>query len=375
MPPAPEAAPQPAMPPAAPHTSHLPLWLSLGAAVLLLAGLSLMYWQKNDTAPLAPSPKKIGVISLLQVKEADSGFKAKLAELGYIDVEYLERQVVPGQALASDTDQAVREFVAQDVDLLYINFEISAKIALDLLQELGRTDIPIVFGSRLHEPVSYGLVASLRSSGNNATGVATNLIEIIQRHMEFLKQINPEAKNLGIFAKGFQIPAVADGYYAEVKRQAPRFGFEIVEYTTDAPPPEAEAEFNRIAAKIKKGDIDALMHIAGHYYVTQEIGESKLAIRLGIPMATNYEDIPRGGHFTYSNGTLELGAQLAVMADKIFRGTAPRDIPVEYAQKGILSLHLGRAREAGLTFPDSMLFIAEKKYEDDSAFEVNSLNR
>ena len=206
------------------------------------------------------------------------------------------------------------------------------------------------------------------SPGSNATGVATSIFELVQRHLEFIKQIRPDAKKLGIFAKGFQIPALADEYYAEVKLQAPRLGLEIVEYTTDQPPPKAKEEFERVAVSIKKGDIDALMHIAGHYYVTQEAGEGRLAIRLGIPMATNYEDIPRGGHFTFANGTYESGEQVAVMADKVFKGAKPSEIPVEYALKNKLSLHLGRARAAGITFPDSMLYLADNKYEDDSVF-------
>ena len=372
------------MPPGTPEPSHeevhaqkmhsgflegpLPLAFLVGVLAAVVCALALLYWMGASPASVS-EPKKIGIISLLQVKEADVGFKAKLEDLGYADVEYIEQQVIPGPDLAPNTQKAVREFVAQDIDLIYTNFEVQAKIALDLLEELERTDIPLLFISRLHEPVSYGLIQSFDSSGNNAAGVATNLIEIIGKHFEFLKQISPNAKKLGVFAEGFQIPAVASEYYAEVKQQAPKFGIEIVEYTTDVPPPQAEAEFHRIAATIQKGDIDALMHIGGHYYVTQEEGESNLAIRLGIPMATNYEDIPRGGHFTFSNGTLESGAQLAVMADKIFKGVRPSDIPVEYAQKGILSIHLGRAREAGITFSDSMLSIAQNRYEDDSAFD------
>ena len=368
MPPQAPASSQPAQPnPAPAGHSFVSLYILAGAVVVAIVGALLWAGGFGSSSVLADK-KVIGILSIPQVKEANLGFQEKLLQLGYENVEYLEYPIVPGATIVADTEKAVNELIAADVDLIFANFETQAKIAMDLLSKVGRSDVPVLFISRLHDPVKMGLVDSLQSSGNNATGVATNIIDLIQRHLEFIKQINPEAKRLGIFGKGFQVGALADEYYAEVKALAPKFGFEIVEYTTNEPPPNAKKEFDRIAATIKKGDIDAMMHIAGHFYVTQEAGESRLAIRLGIPMATNYEDIPRGGHFTYSNGTHESGGQAAVMADKIFRGTHPSEIPVEYAQRSILSIHLGRAREAGFTFPDSMLFLAENKYEDDSQF-------
>src|SRR3989344_6106579 len=256
----------------------------VAALTVIAAGAGVLFWTGLVSAPSAREPKRIGIIQIPQVLEAGEGFRAKLAELGYDNVEYDDRVIVISPTLGDDARKAVQEFLDNGVDLIYTDFEAQAKVAQVVTEESGRTDVP------------------------------------------------------------------------------------IVEYTTDAPPPQAKAEFERIAATIKKGDIDAMMHIAGHYYETQEAGESELAIRLGIPMATNYEDIPRGGHFTLSNGTRESGEQAAVMADKIFRGTKPSDIPIEYAQKDILSLHLGRARAAGFTFPESMLYLATNKYEDDSAF-------
>ncbi len=344
------------------------LYAGIGVAVIVIGLAAAYFTGALGSSDVPQAPKKIGIVGIPQVKEADEGFKSKLKELGYEDAVITEYSVVAGPTLNAEVEKAVNELIASDVDLIFADFEIPAKIAARVTAEQGRLDIPILFISRLHDPVKFGLVQSFESSGNNLTGIATSIFDLVQRHMEFLKQISPNAKKLGIFAKGFQIPDLAGEYYSVVKEEAPKFGFEIVEYTTDAPPPQAKAEFERITAAIKKGDIDAMMHIGGHFYVTQEVGESNLAKRLGIPMATNYEDIPRGGHFTYANGTFDSGEQAAVMADKIFKGAKPSEIPVEYALKSKLSLHLGRAREAGITFPESMLFLAEVKYEDDSQF-------
>lgn len=353
-----------------PARSGVPTHNALIGVVSLIAlsliGAGIYYVMAAPEADA--TPKKIGMIQIPQVLEADEGFKEKLVALGYTDAEFIERVTPVGPTYEEDGRKAAEEFIAMDVDMIFTDFEGQAKIAQAVLAEHNRTDIPIVFISRLHDPVKMGLIESFQSSGNNMTGVATDLSALIQRHLQFIKDISPNATKLGVFGRGFQVPAVAAEYFATVQVEAPKLGFEVVEYTTDAPPPSAKAEFDRIAATIEKGDIDALMHIGGHYYHTQEAGESRLAIRLGIPMATNYEDIPRGGHFTLSNGTRESGEQAAVMADKIFKGASPSEIPIEYAQKEILSLHMARAREAGITFPETMRFLADNMYEDDSMF-------
>ena len=344
------------------------------AAILILGGLltyGVYLWGFGVTGEDPGRPLTIGILAIPQVPEADAGFKEKIAELGYTNVTFLEEVFVPGPTFYEDSKKTAREMIERNVDLIFADYETQAKAALDATTELSRSDIPVIFISRLHDPIRFGLIEALQSSGNNATGVAADIVGLVERHFYFILEIKSDAKKLGAFTKGFQIPSIADEYFEEIKRQAPRFGFSVVEYTTDAPPPNAKAEFDRIATTIKKGDIDAIMHVGGHYYATQEAGESELAIQLGIPMATNWEDITRGGHFTFSNGTRDSGEQAAVMADKILRGTKPTDIPVEYAQKAMLSLHLGRAREAGFEFPESMLFIAENKFDNDSfpAFE------
>ncbi|HEY4524995.1 MAG TPA: ABC transporter substrate binding protein [Candidatus Paceibacterota bacterium] len=344
------------------------LWAGLALVVLVIAIAAGYLWMSTESAPVASVPKKIAVVGIPQVKEADDGFEEKMIELGYADAEFIEREVVIGPTFEQNLQVAIQEFIDGNVDLIFANFEAPAKVAQTMTAAQSRTDIPIVFISRLHDPVTMKLIDSFQSSGNNLTGIATNLSHLIQRHLQFIKDIDPNATKLGVFGKGFQVPSVAGEYFETVKREAPKFGLTVVEYTTDAPPPQAKAEFERIAAGIEKGDIDALMHIGGHYYSTQEAGESELAIRLGIPMATNYEDMPRGGHFTLSNGTYESGQQAAVVADKIFKGALPADIPIEYAQKEILSLHAARARTAGITFPDTMRYLADNIYEDDSMF-------
>lgn len=361
------------------HPSHRPWIIAVGivAALLVLAVASALVWAPNSFFRTAAveniQPKKIGILSMRQFNDVVVGFKAEMNRLGYTDAVYEEIPTDPSPTLMQDIDSAVRRLVDSDVDAIWTSLEQQAKGAVDITKELGRTDIPVVFMTRFHDPVEYGIIDSFRSSGNNSTGVATDLREIMQRTLQFFKDIDPSIKRIAVFSDGYMVPGVGEEYFATLKTEAPKFGMEVVEYKTKVPPPQVESEFNRVAATIKKGEFDAIFHIPGHFYNLQEAGEGKLAVRLGIPMAAPYEDLPNGGIFTYSDDFGESGKATAVILDKIFRGTKPSDIPVAYGGNNILTLMMGRAKDAGLVFPESMLFIAKNKFEAGSSFEADSL--
>ncbi len=343
-----------------------PVVILAGIAAIALVGFSLFQVFKNVPlfAPAAPSvsvktsPKLIGLLYQRQQVEAIAGVKQGLKDLGYTNVTYDEALVTPGPTQQADQEAAVKRFENEKVDLIFAGLEIQAITAIQVTKDTN-SNIPIVFLSNFHDPVQYGLINSYTSSGNNSTGIALNLVEVIQKQLEFLKEVNPNIKKIGTFGQGFLVPAVGAEFYADLKVQAPRFGFQVVEYKTTAAPPDAEKAFNAVAAQIKPGDIDAIYHIAGHYYDTQEIGESTLANRLRVPMVAPLEDLPNGGHFGYSADFTAAGKQATIMMDKIFYGAKPADIPVESPKENILRIYLLRAQKAGITFPASMLSIAD----------------
>jgi putative tryptophan/tyrosine transport system substrate-binding protein len=358
-----------------PHTHAWPVWAIVSLVVAAVIGGAIL-----ALAPRAgevPTEKEytIGILSMRQFNDVVHGFKEEMKKRGYSNVVYREIATNPSPTLAQDIDAATRTLVEENVDAMFVVLEHQAKGAVDVTKELGRTDIPIVFMTRFHDPVEYGIIESFRSSGNNATGVATDLSEIVERSLQFFKDINPNFRTLGVFSDGFMVPGVGEEYFAKLKEKAPEFGVTIREYTTSAPPPQAEVEFRKVAAAIKPGDVDGLFHIPGHFFNLQEAAEGELAVRLKIPMIAPYEDLPNGGIFSYSDDFAASGKEIASIMDKILKGTKPADIPVVYGGNNVLTIMMARARDAGVVFPESMLYIAKNKFEDNSAFEIDSRNR
>lgn len=324
------------------------------------------YWVAPQVPVAAVIPKKIGIANFAQGSSSITGLKKGLADLGYTDVQFFGGEVVPSPNMVVEIKAIYRKAIEEDnVDLLFADHEHQARAAVELTREMG-INTPIVFISRFHDPVKYGIVGSFRTSGNNATGITQNLTEVASRIYSFLREINPSIKKVGVFGEGFLIPGVADDdYFEAMKQEAVRLGIELIEYKSAVPPPQAETEFKRVAASLKQGDVDGLFHLPGHFYEAQQVAEYELAKRLGIPMHAPYEDlgsegVEGGGHFAYTANFAHAGEQAARMVDRIFRGAKPSDIPLEYGEKNLLVLEKVRADETGIIFSESMLFIADE---------------
>ena len=66
---------------------------------------------------------------------------------------------------------------------------------------------------------------------------------------------------------------------------------------------------------------------------------------------------------SYGPNLPDLFRRAADIADKILRGTKPRDIPVEQPTKFDLVINLTTAKELGLQIPDRLLALADQVIE------------
>ncbi len=359
---------QPSAPiPEQPHVPHKHAWpvalVAVLVAVAAIGGAVLAFAPKMGDQARRSEPLKVGIIQ--NVKHLDQvidGFKQGLTEMGYeegVDVVY-EYQNANGDSAAA---QAIAEdYIAKNVDLMLVVTEQAAKAAYAATEAAG-VEIPIVFTNGLGM-VETGFLESYASSGTYVTGVVPDDVDVTIKKLEFLKQINPDAKRVGVFYSSLIpiYPAVATR--EALAEQAPKLGLEIVEYDIKTPPgPPTTPAMQALADAIKPGDIDAIVtipEVASNYQDNPKI-LLELSKRIKAPIL--FLTVPRvfeGGLLSYSQDYIVFGKQAAAQADRIFQGVHPSQIPIEYSHENLLIINMKTAKELGLTIPDTLLFNADQ---------------
>lgn len=339
------------------------LWGAGIVAVIVLA--SFMVWfPKQKTATISrTTPLKVGIIQ--NVKHLDQvidGFKQGLTELGYKDGSDVVYSYQNADGDSAKVAQFAKEYIADRVDIILAVTEQAAKVVWAETEAAG-VEIPIVFTNGLGM-VETGFLDSYASSGTYITGVVPDDVDVTIKKLEFLKEINPAAKRVGVFYSSLVpiYPAVASR--EALRAQAPNLGLEIIEYDIKTPPnPSSTVAMQALADAIKPGDLDAIVTIPEVVANYQENPKILIELSKRINAPVLFLTVPRvfeGGLLSYSQDYIVFGKQAAAQADKIFKGTHPREIPIEMSKKNLLIINLKTAKELGLTVPDSLLFKANQ---------------
>ena len=86
-----------------------------------------------------------------------------------------------------------------------------------------------------------------------------------------------------------------------------------------------------------------------------------LAAKSRLPTMFGNADIARaGGLMSYDVDPGESGRRVADYVDKILKGTKPADLPVEQPTKFKLVLNRKTAQALGITFPPTLLVLADE---------------
>jgi putative ABC transport system substrate-binding protein len=215
--------------------------------------------------------------------------------------------------------------------------------------------IPIVF-TGTGDPVGTGLVSSLARPGGNVTGLSNQAKDLAGKRIEFLRQLVPGLRGLGILVNADNASAKLE--MREVEGIAGMFGLEhaALEYRrSDDIAPALEAFTG--SARAVYVVLDTLANANA-----LRINTLALAARLPTVHGTR-EQLDAGGLMSYGVDTGELYRHAAHYVDKILRGTKPGDLPVEQPTKFELVINLTTARALGLSVPPSLLAIADEVIE------------
>lgn len=212
--------------------------------------------------------------------------------------------------------------------------------------------VPIVMAV-VGDPVGAGLVASLARPGGNITGVTTNLVELVGKQLELLKQVVPGLRRVAIVLNPSNDSNVRRSLLTE--RAASALGLQSFDVDVSAAN-QIVAAFGNIASRSAGGIIllpDSFMndHAA-------EIVRLAAAHRLPATYPLS-AFVDAGGLMLYAPSTTGLWTRAAYYVDHIFKGAKPADLPVEEPNSYEFILNVKTAAALGLKISPLTLSIAD----------------
>lgn len=278
------------------------------------------------------------------------GFKDGLKELGYLEGEHIQFDLQNAKLDRPLLRHFAEKFVRDRVDLIFTATYIGAQAAKEATTA---NPIPVLFGPA-GDPVELGLVKSIVASGNNLTGVSTLSLELTAKRLEMLAKIVPGIRRVALLYNP------KDTFSQEVVANARKAADKLKLTLTDVVGMNPE-EIRSALQRLKPGEAEAVFAIPDILVNNQVEPLARIAREKKLPYMVHIRSLAeKGALASYGINTYQIGRQAARLADKIFNGAKPTEIPIETPRKLELIINLGTAREIGLTVPQAVLVQADQ---------------
>jgi putative tryptophan/tyrosine transport system substrate-binding protein len=276
-------------------------------------------------------------------------FYSELQSRGWIEgrnIEIVGRY--NAQGLPQNDVAFAKELVASQPDVIVAG----NSRAVDAIRSATRR-IPIVMTNVSHA-VEAGYVTSLARPAGNITGVTNQMSDLMGKHLELLRVIQPDLTRIGVlWSPNNTGSALA---YKDVQAVAQRLAITAVSM-----PVNATSDMPAALAGVQADRLQAL-----HVHPTGQIGGAfqqvtAWALEHRVPTISGFSGFTRGGFLlSYGADFADIWRISATFVDRILRGAKPADLPVEQPTKFEMIVNLKTARAIGVTLPQSILLRADE---------------
>jgi putative ABC transport system substrate-binding protein len=275
-------------------------------------------------------------------------FQQGLRERGYVDGQNVVVEFRVTNGSLDQLPQLAEELVRSQVDILMV-----PNMPAALAAKHATTTIPIVMVA-ISDPVGNGLVASLARPGGNITGLAAFPPEFVGKQLEFLKDVRPTVSRVAVLWNPANPTVARMVREADVAAQALGVQLHLVE----ARGPDA---FDSAFAAMTSAHAGALLVLGDAMMLPHRRRLAELAATSHLPTMYNLREfVEAGGLLSYGTSRPDVWWRAATYVDKILKGAKPADLPVEQPTRFELVLNLKTAKALGITFPPTLLILADE---------------
>jgi putative ABC transport system substrate-binding protein len=319
--------------------------------ILLLGGMMTAPGSLRAQQKVMPVIGYLNGTSPAANPELLAAFRKGLSEAGYdegqnvaIEYRWAEFRYDRLPALAAD-------LVDRKVDLIAACGGAGEALAA----KNATSTIPVVFTTGA-DPVERGLVASFARPGGNLTGVAIVNLELMQKRLELISELIPNADPIGLLVNPNN-PGI--GRIIALVQEAARskgLQLQILKAGTDS-------EIEEVFASLVQLHVGALF-VADPLFNSRRDHLVALAARHAVPAIYEWREFAAsGGLMSYGTKLTATYRQAGAYVGRILKGAKPSDLPVEQPTTFELIINLKTAHALGLTIPPSILARADEVIE------------
>ncbi len=288
---------------------------------LLLSTLAVLFLTGSPSvAEAAEKVYRVGVLAPEGMRPIET-FKERLRQLGWKEGQNIRFDYRSAEGDDTRQPALAAELVALPVDLI-LTWGTPATLAA----KQATATIPIVIGS-IGDPVTVGVVPNLAHPGGNVTGFASQSFELEEKRFELLRELVPGMTRIVMLGN-------VGNLYADlaIKRLAPLV--EAAGLKFEGVKIDAENGLERGLDAVRRARPDGVLVAAVSAFYTPRIYRPIIAFMAANRLPAIYSNrdfVEAGGLIAYSANFDDLLRQAAVYVDKILKGAAPGELPVQQA--------------------------------------------
>jgi putative ABC transport system substrate-binding protein len=272
-----------------------------------------------------------------------------LAHEGFVEGRNLVLEVRVGTA--AKLPALAEELLATKPDAVLAN----GGVAIRAVRAYSTT-VAIVGASIGEDPIAAGFAVSLARPGGNVTGVAMLAPELDAKRLDLLHQAVPTARRVATMGTD---PMTAKENLAAVRRVGEALGLELSAFYAEVP-----ASYPAAFAEMRSAGAEGLAILSAPDFFTNASTLATLALEAGLPTVCEWRKMADEGCLLgYGPDFAELLRRNADYVARIFRGTAPGELPIEQPTHYEFAVNLRIAKALGLAIPAAVLARADDVIE------------
>jgi len=324
--------------------------------ITLLGGAALTL-PLTVRAQQAERVRRVGVLLALDEKDPETNSRVRAFRLGMRDLGWIEgRNVQIEYRFAGTNLESINKHVAELIKLAPDVIVAHSSAVVTALRPATST-IPIVVAMAV-DPVGQGFISNLAHPGGNITGFSFIDPEIIGKWINLLSDVKPDLSRVALMFNPDTVPYY-DAFLRSFNAAPKQTSVEV-----DAAHVRSVAEVELAVAKLSREPRRGLIAAPDIFILSVRGVILKAADEHRVPLISAYRQfVTEGSLMSYGPDAADIFRRSASYVDRVLKGEAPGNLPVQAPVKFELVINLKTAKALGLSPRESLLLLADEVIE------------